>query len=131
MVILAAYTISPALIRLITASTEKEVIDTATLYLKVNTALYFVPAVICLFRNSMQGFGDNKTPVFSSTLELVGKIAIAFLLAPAIGYMGIIVSEPIVWIVMVIPLIVNMVKNPIFRMPDAGSLQETSGASGF
>lgn len=130
-VILAAYTISPALIRLITASTEKEVIDTATLYLKVNTALYFVPAVICLFRNSMQGFGDNKTPVFSSTLELVGKIAIAFLLAPAIGYMGIIVSEPIVWIVMVIPLIINMVKNPIFRMPDAGSFQETSGASGF
>lgn len=130
-VILAAYTTSPTLIRLITASTEKEVIDTATLYLKVNTALYFVPAVICLFRNSMQGFGDNKTPVFSSTLELVGKIAIAFLLAPAIGYMGIIVSEPIVWIVMVIPLIVNMVKNPIFRMPDADSFQETPDTSGF
>lgn len=117
-VIAAAYTTSPILIRLITASTEKEVIDTATLYLKVNTAFYFVPAVICLFRNSMQGFGDNKTPVFSSTLELVGKIAIAFLLAPAIGYMGIIVSEPIVWIIMVIPLIINMVRSPILRKPD-------------
>lgn len=117
-VIAAAHTISPILIRLITASTEKEVIDTATLYLKVNTALYFVPAVICLFRNSMQGFGDNKTPVFSSTLELVGKIAIAFLLAPAISYMGIIVSEPIVWIIMVIPLIINMVRSPILRKPD-------------
>ena len=118
-VIAAAYTISPILIRLITASSEKEVIDTATLYLKVNTAFYFIPAVICLFRNSMQGFGDNKTPVFSSTLELVGKIAIAFLLAPAIGYMGIIVSEPIVWIIMVIPLIINMVRSPILRKPDA------------
>lgn len=130
-VILAAYTISPVLIRLITASTEKEVIDTATLYLKVNTAFYFVPAVICLFRNSMQGFGDNKTPVFSSTLELVGKIVIAFLLAPAIGYMGVIVSEPTVWIIMVIPLIVNMVRNPIFHMPDADRSQENSGTSGF
>ena len=118
-VIAAAYTISPILIRLITASTEKEVIDTATLYLKVNTAFYFVPAVICLFRNSMQGFGDNKTPVFSSTLELVGKVVIAFLLAPAIGYMGVIVSEPIVWIIMVIPLIINMVRSPILRKPDA------------
>lgn len=130
-VILAAYTISPVLIRLITASTEKEVIDTATLYLKVNTAFYFVPAIICLFRNSMQGFGDNKTPVFSSTLELVGKIVIAFLLAPAIGYMGVIVSEPTVWIIMVIPLIVNMVRNPIFHMPDADRSQENSGTSGF
>ena len=61
--------------------------DTASLYLKVNTSFYFVPAVICLFRNSMQGFGDSKTPVFSSSLELIGKVLIAFWLAPAIGYM--------------------------------------------
>lgn len=122
-VMLAAYTISPVLIRLITASGEKEVIDTASLYLKVNTVFYFVPAVICLFRSSMQGFGDSKTPVFSSTLELVGKVAIAFLLAPAIGYMGIIISEPVVWFIMVIPLIINMVRNPIFRMPDADGEQ--------
>lgn len=92
--------------------------DTASLYLKVNTSFYFVPAVICLFRNSMQGFGDSKTPVFSSSLELIGKVLIAFLLAPAIGYMGIIVAEPIVWIIMVIPLIVNMIRNPIFKMED-------------
>ena len=125
-VLLAAYTLSPSLVRLITASGEKEVIDTATLYLKVNTVFYFIPAAICLFRTSMQGFGDSKTPVFCSTLELVGKVAIAFLLAPAIGYMGIIISEPIVWFIMVIPLIINMVRNPIFRMPDADDTQAAS-----
>lgn len=114
-VMIAAYTISPVLIRLITATKQKEVIDTATLYLKVNTVFYFVPAVISLFRNSMQGFGDSKTPVFSSSLELIGKILIAFFLTPVLGYMGIIVAEPIVWIIMVIPLIVNMARNPILR----------------
>lgn len=118
-VILAAFTLSPALIRLITSTAQPEILDTASLYLKVNTSFYFVPAVICLFRNSMQGFGDNKTPVFSSSLELAGKICIAFLLAPAIGYMGIIIAEPIVWIIMVIPLVVNMVRNPVLRMEDA------------
>lgn len=118
-VILTAFTLSPALIRLITATTEPEVIQTASLYLKVNTTFYFVPAVICLFRNSMQGFGDSKTPVFSSSLELIGKIAIAFLLAPAIGYAGIIVAEPIVWFVMVIPLIAGILRNPIFKQKDA------------
>ena len=117
-VMVMAFTISPLLIRLITSTSEQEILDTASLYLKVNTSLYFVPAVICLFRNSMQGFGDNRTPVFSSSLELIGKVLIAFLLAPAIGYMGIIVAEPIVWVIMVIPLIVNMVRNPIFKMPD-------------
>ncbi len=117
-VILVAFTLSPALVGLITSTREQEILDTASLYLKVNTSFYFVPAVICLFRNSMQGFGDNKTPVFSSFLELAGKVCIAFLLAPAIGYMGIIVAEPIVWAIMVIPLIVNMIRNPVLRMTD-------------
>lgn len=114
-VMIAAYTISPMLIRLITATRQQEVIDTATLYLKVNTVFYFVPAIISLFRNSMQGFGDSRTPVFSSSLELIGKVLIAFFLTPVLGYMGIIIAEPIVWIVMVIPLIVNMKRNPILQ----------------
>lgn len=114
-VMIAAFTISPKLIQLITATDTPEIINTASFYLKVNTTFYFVPAVICLFRNSMQGFGDTKTPVFSSLLELIGKVLIAYFLAPAIGYMGIIVAEPIVWFIMVIPLIVNMIRNPIFK----------------
>lgn len=118
LVTLVAYKFSPVLIQIITATNEKEIMDTGTLYLKVNTIFYFVPAVICLFRNSMQGFGDNKTPVISSSLELIGKVLIVLFLTPAIGYMGIIVSEPIVWFIMVIPLIVNMARNPILRMTD-------------
>lgn len=117
-VALVAYTLSGPLVHMITASDNEVILSTASLYLKVNTSFYFVTAIICLFRNSMQGFGDNKTPVFSSSLELIGKIAISFLLAPAIGYMGIIVAEPIVWFIMVIPLIVNMVRNPILKQQD-------------
>ena len=117
-VALVAYTLSGPLVHMITASDNEVILSTASLYLKVNTTFYFVTAIICLFRNSMQGFGDNKTPVFSSSLELIGKVAISFLLAPAIGYMGIIVAEPIVWFIMVIPLIVNMVRNPILKQQD-------------
>ena len=117
-VALVAYTLSGPLVHMITASDNEVILSTASPYLKVNTSFYFVTAIICLFRNSMQGFGDNKTPVFSSSLELIGKVAISFLLAPAIGYMGIIVAEPIVWFIMVIPLIVNMVRNPILKQQD-------------
>ena len=118
LVLLVAYTLSPVIIRLITATKEPEIIETATLYLKFNTVFYFVPSVICLFRNSMQGFGDSKTPVFSSSLELLAKVVAAFLLAPRIGYWGIIVSEPIAWFIMVIPLVVNTLRNPIFKKAD-------------
>lgn len=118
LVVLMAFTIAPFIIRTITASTEPEIIDTACLYLRFNTSFYFVPAVICLFRNAMQGFGDSKTPVFSSSLELLAKVVAALLFAPALGYWGIIIAEPIAWIIMVIPLIVNTVRNPIFKLND-------------
>ena len=50
-------------------------------------------------------------------IELVGKILIAFLLAPVLGYMGIIIAEPIIWCFMVIPLIVKFVRtNQAYRV---------------
>lgn len=109
---------SPYLVQLITASETVQIIETATLYLKVNVIFYFLPAVICILRNSMQGFGDTKTPLISSVIELIGKVMIAYLLVPSIGYFGVIVSEPIVWLFMVIPLVISIKKNPFKKMED-------------
>lgn len=107
-VILIVFTLSPTLVHLVTGSYEAEVIEMAALYLKINAVFYFLPATICILRNSMQGFGDTKTPLVSSLIELAGKVLIAFLLAPVIGYMGVIISEPIVWALMVVPLLIGM-----------------------
>lgn len=118
MVLLLANTISPFLIRSITASTDPVIIDTATLYLRVDTSVYFIPFIISLFRNSMQGFGDSKTPVISSSLELLIKIIVAYVFAPRYGYFAIILAEPVSWAVMVIPLIIGMVRNPLLKRED-------------
>lgn len=109
------YTIGPWIIQLITATAEKEIISTAVLYLEINSVFYFLPAVICILRNSMQGFGDTRTPLVSSFIELAGKVAIAYLLVPVAEYMGIIVSEPIVWVLMVIPLLINIKRSMAIR----------------
>ena len=114
-VIVIVYSTSDLLVSAVTASKEPEVMRTAALYLKVNSVFYFLPAIICILRNSMQGFGDNRTPLISSLIELAGKVLIACFLAPSIGYMGVIVSEPIVWTVMVIPLLVSMSRSTVFR----------------
>lgn len=106
---------SPSIMKFITASSENEVIYNGSLYLKVDSSFYFIPALISILRNAMQGIGDHKTPILSSMIELIGKFMIAMFLAPKIGYMGIILAEPIVWILMVIPLIVKMKSNPIFK----------------
>ena len=115
LVLLIVFTLSPVIINLITASAEPEIIDNAVLYLKVNASFYFLPAIICILRNSMQGFGDSRTPLISSFIELVGKVLIAYLLVPSLQYMGVVLSEPIVWAFMVIPLAVSILRNPIMK----------------
>lgn len=110
-VVVVSYTVVPYMVQMITATKVQMVIDTASLYLRVNTILYFVTAVICILRNAMQGIGDSITPVISSSLELLCKVLIAFLLTPYLGYWAIILSEPVSWVIMVIPLLVGIKKN--------------------
>lgn len=108
--VFVVYSLAPLMVRMITASNEPEMIRVAVLYLKTNSLFFFVSAIICILRNSMQGFGDTKTPLVSSFIELVGKVVIAIFLVPVIGYMGVVVSEPVVWIIMVVPLLLGMKK---------------------
>ena len=115
LVIFMSYTIAPQLVYLVTGSRIPEILNTAEKYLKVNTIFYFVPGAISILRNAMQGIGDRFTPVVSSFLELIGKTAVVIFIVPHTKYFGIIISEPIVWIIMVIPLVVKIIKNPIFK----------------
>ena len=109
---IVSYTIGPQLVHMVTGSHKDVVIVNATNYLKFNTIFYYVPAVISIVRNVMQGIGDQITPLVSSGLEMVGKVVIAFTLVPLMGYAGVIVAEPIIWFIMVIPLIVQIIRTP-------------------
>ena len=109
---IASYTIGPQLVYMVTGTHKDAVIINATNYLKFDTIFYYVTAVICVVRNVMQGIGDQITPLVSSGLEMVGKVVIAFTLVPLMGYTGVIVAEPIVWFIMVIPLIVQILRTP-------------------
>ena len=113
--IILAYTVAPVLVHLITDTTQVKVIATASLYLRMNTILYFIPAVICILRNAMQGIGDSITPVISSSLELLCKVLVAVFLTPYLGYWAIIWSEPISWVIMVIPLLIRIANNPVLK----------------
>ncbi len=115
-VIILSYTVAPYLIYLVTGTENREIIETSQKYLRVNSVFYFVPAAISILRNAMQGIGDHVTPIISSGLELIGKVAVVIFLVPSLKYFGIIISEPIVWVIMVIPLIVKIISNPIFKI---------------
>ena len=115
MAIIASYTIGPWLVKLVTGTDNPVVIKNATNYLKFDTLFYYVTAVICIVRNAMQGLGEQITPLVSSSLEMIGKIVIAFTLVPLLGYTGVIVAAPLVWFIMVIPLLVKIYTMPVLR----------------
>ncbi len=108
-VFIICHTVEGALIQFVASTTDAEVIYWGSMYLKVDMSFIIVCGVIVILRNSMQGFGDRVIPVFSSCIELAGKIIFAFVFAPMFAYWGIIWAEPVVWIAMVIPLIVKVV----------------------
>ena len=114
-VILVTYLFAPAMVQIITSSQDKEILSTASLYLRVNTLFYFVTAVITVSRNALQGIGDHTTPIISSGIELLGKLFTVLFLAPTLQYFGIIISEPIVWFLMVIPLIIKLRKSDVYQ----------------
>lgn len=108
-VFLICHTIEGKLIQFVASTTNLDVIYWGSTYLKVDMSFIVICGVIVILRNSMQGFGDRVIPVFSSCIELAGKIIFAFVFAPMFAYWGIIWAEPMVWIAMVIPLIVKVV----------------------
>ena len=110
MTVIFSFTIGKQLIYLVTGSHNETVILNATNYLKFDTLFYFVTAVISVLRNAMQGLGETVIPLASSALEMIGKVVIAVTLVPLLGYTGVIVAEPIVWVIMVIPLIVKILR---------------------
>lgn len=118
LVIILVHFFAGSLVGALASTTDSAVIDPAVKYLRVDTAFYFVPAMVTLIRNSMQGFGDRITPIVSSFIELAGKVLVVIFLAPALGYFGIILAEPIVWFVMVIPLIVQLLRNKSLKRSD-------------
>lgn len=108
-VFLICHTIEGKLIQFVASTTNPDVIYWGSTYLKVDMSFIVICGVIVILRNSMQGFGDRVIPVFSSCIELAGKIIFAFVFASMFAYWGIIWAEPVVWIAMVIPLIVKVV----------------------
>ena len=102
-------------LKLVTGSENPEVVYNATLYLKVDTLFYYVTAVICIVRNAMQGLGERIVPLISSSLEMIGKIVIAATLVPMFGYPGVIAAEPIVWFIMIIPLLIKILRMPVWK----------------
>ena len=98
------YVASPFLAGLISGSDDAVIIDNASRYLRISSLFYPILGMLFIFRNSLQGLGKKLTPLTSSFIELLGKILFVLLVIPSMGYLGVILCEPLIWIPMTIQL---------------------------
>ena len=97
--------------------TDNEVImEAAQLYMNVGGWFLYVLGPLFILRCTLQGMGRKIIPLVSSFVEMLLKILSASFLVPVSGYIGVAFTEPISWVVMIIPLIVAYVVKPPEKM---------------
>lgn len=105
--------ISRYLISIMSGSSEEEVLDYGSTYVTFIQPFYGVLGVLIVARNSLQGLGEKMLPLVSSFIELVGKILFTYVIVPRTGIWGIIVCEPLIWVIMSIQLLYVFWRHPI------------------
>ena len=103
----------------VTATENPAIVEPSVMYLKVSVWLFYVLGPLFVMRCTLQGMGRKVIPLVSSLLEMVIKVLSAGLLVPVLGYFGVALTEPISWIVMIIPLIVAYFVKPPEKMVGA------------
>lgn len=115
LVFVMAHTISSYLIAFIASTQSEEILYWGETYLKYNMSFQVVCVFIVILRNTLQGIGDYVTPIVSSCIELAGKILFTLVFVRLFGYWGVIWTEPVSWLVMVLPLGLQVFRNPVLR----------------
>ena len=81
-----------------------EVLAHAQTYLLLNASLYFLLALLFIFRYTLQGLGKSLFPTIAGVAELLMRTFAAVLLANVWGFAGVCLANPIAWLGAVIPL---------------------------
>lgn len=81
-----------------------EVIELAQTYLVINSVMYFVLALLFIFRFTLQGLGQSFIPTFAGVMELIMRIFAAVVLAEYLGFAGVCLANPFAWLGACIPL---------------------------
>ena len=109
------YLAADVLVRFLSGSSELEVLENGARYLRINGPFYMVLGILLNMRNALQGLGSKLVPLISSGIELIGKVLFVLLIIPGMGYLGVIICEPVIWCFMCAQLLWSFYRHPFMR----------------
>lgn len=110
---LAVFLLGGTAVRLLTGTSDSNVIDNAVLSMRIHFVCYPALGILLALRTSLQAMGCKLVPVISSSFELVVKLIAGIWLIPLWGYLCVCLTEPIIWVTCAIFLIaVFLIQKP-------------------
>lgn len=92
------------MIRLFVGDGQPQVVSLAQIYLNINGAMYFMLALLFIYRYSLQGLGQSFAPTLAGVMELFMRTFAAIILSKHLDFIGVCLANPLAWIGSCIPL---------------------------
>lgn len=121
-------TLGTAGVRLFIGDGSDNIVHLAWLALLVSGVSYAALGVLFVLRSALQGLGHALVPTLSGTIEVVARIVAAIVLGALIGYVGVVLSNPLAWIgacILLVPAYVRVHKR-LGKVPDAAPTPTTT-----
>ncbi len=100
------YTISEPLVSLFMTEENPEIMAAANRYILAIAQCYSLVAILFVMRNTLQGLGFTYANSVAGIGEFFGRLSVAFILTPALGFDAICYAGPAAWLLADIPLII-------------------------
>lgn len=92
------------LVGLFVGPDQPQVTALAQTYLVINGAMYFVLALLFIYRYTLQGLGKSFVPTLAGVMELLMRTFAAVALSGWLGFAGACLANPLAWIGACVPL---------------------------
>ena len=98
--------IGPSVVTLFMTEYNDDIMFAAKHYLWAIAECYSLVAVLFVFRNTLQGLGFTYANTIAGAGEFFGRLAVALIFTPVIGFNAICYAGPVAWLLADIPLVV-------------------------
>lgn len=92
------------LIALFVGDGQEQVIQMGQTYLEISGCMYWVLALLFIYRNTLQGLGQSLIPTLAGVMELLMRALAAVVLAVWWGFNGVCLANPLAWLGAALPL---------------------------
>ena len=110
------YTIAEPVVSVFSTDMSPEIMAAAKRYILAIAQCYSLVAILFVMRNTLQGLGFTYANSVAGVGEFFGRLSIAFILTPALGFDAVCYAGPAAWLLADIPLIIiYLVKHRKFK----------------